>query len=66
MLDGCFKNSRFHDNQSEDKRFLFGRQDQTMWSIALHQHGIEVPQSDLVAYHESEKKDNCIFVIHGM
>lgn len=39
--DKVFHGSRQHDHQSEDKRFLFHRQDQTAASIAFHKSGFK-------------------------
>lgn len=36
---GVCSSSRFHDNQSSDPRFKFGRQDQTAFTIAFHESG---------------------------
>lgn len=36
---GVCSTSRHHDNQSQDPRFLFARQDQTALSIAFHKSG---------------------------
>jgi hypothetical protein len=66
MKAGLFKNSRYHSGQSKDKRFMFARQDQTMWSIALHKLGVSLPQTDNVIYHESPNKKNAIFIVHGL
>lgn len=37
---GIFNGSRHHGNQSTDKRFLFGRQDQSCASLIAHKNGI--------------------------
>jgi hypothetical protein len=50
--EGYFKNSRFHNpDESSDPRYLFGRQDQTNYSCAIHHLGIKIQQNDYVAYY---------------
>lgn len=41
-LDGSFQGSRQHDNQSQDPRFLFHRQDQSAASLIAYQLGMHV------------------------
>jgi len=38
--DGAAAGSRFHDNQSQDPRFKFHRQDQSVFSLSAHKHGL--------------------------
>ncbi len=67
MLDGQFKNSRKHDGQSEDPRFLFGRQDQTALSLACHEFKVRIPQSERIAYYgQNYNKEKLIFFIQGL
>ena len=40
--DGVFNGSRLHDNQSEDSRFLFHRQDQSAATIILNQLNMQL------------------------
>lgn len=60
--------SREHDNQSQDKRFLFHRQDQTCLSIAMHKLGLTSQKDmDYVAYFGSNhNKDKVLLFIQGM
>lgn len=68
---GFFKNSRTHNSlESQDPRFLFGRQDQSAFSMALHKAGVSFLYEDYVAYYNNgrpgynEKK--CYFFIGGL
>jgi len=65
---GLSKGSREHDGQSEDKRFLFHRQDQSCLSIAMHKLVLTSQKDmDYVAYFGSEhNKDKVIFYIQGL
>lgn len=38
--DGAAAGSRLHDNQSQDPRFKFHRQDQSVFSLSAHKHGL--------------------------
>lgn len=65
---GLFRNNRLHDlADSADPRMLHARQDQTIWSLALHGSGVCPNDTDWVAYYGSgynEKK--CKFFINGL
>jgi hypothetical protein len=68
---GLFKNSRYHDeNDSKDPRFLFGRQDQSAFSIALYKAGVSFLYEDYVAYYKGGNTGmdsmKCIFYIGGL
>lgn len=65
---GLSKGSREHDNQSQDKRFLHHRQDQSCLSIAMHKLGlVSLRDMDYVSYFGSQhNKDKVIFFIQGM
>lgn len=65
---GLSKGSREHDNQSQDKRFLFHRQDQSCLSLAMHKLGLTSQKDmDYIAYFNSEhNKDKVIFYIQGL
>jgi hypothetical protein len=68
---GLFKNSRTHDlGDSSDPRFLFGRQDQSAFSMAVHKHGLEFEYVDYVSYYNQGKPgynpDKCLFFIGGL
>jgi len=67
MHAGMFKGSRLHDNQSEDKRFLFHRQDQSAFSLSLHQQQIIMPHyQDIISYYPNKISDEQIFFIKGL
>lgn len=69
--NGFFKNSRTHNpNESSDKRFLFGRQDQSAYSMALHLAGVSFCYDDYVAYYNNGKPgynpEKCVFFIESL
>lgn len=69
--NGYFVNSRTHSPQdSSDPRFLFGRQDQSAFSMAVHTLGIEFEYNDYVAYYNHGQPgynpDKCYFFIGGL
>lgn len=68
MEKGLFKNNRVHDiSDSADSRFIHARQDQSIWSLAIHMAGLNVNDSDYVAYYNSGyNKDKCCFFIGGL
>lgn len=67
MQAGMFKGSRLHDNQSNDKRFLFHRQDQSAFSLSLHKQGIELPANqEFISYYPNKISDNQLFFIKGL
>lgn len=50
-IDGQFEGSRLHDNQSQDPRFRFHRQDQSAASLIAHKLGITLTfLGDLAGY----------------
>lgn len=67
---GVCSTSRYHDGQSNDPRFLFGRQDQTAFTIAFHKAGFTkmYPQNFYSAYHEDGKtyNESVIFLLRGI
>lgn len=68
---GLFKTNRNHDiNDSADSRLLHARQDQTLWSLAIHKRGLIVDDYDYVAYYNSGNpgynKEKCCFFIGGI
>ena len=68
---GLFINSRvYNPNESTDKRFLFGRQDQSAYNMALHKAGVKFDYLDYVAYYNSGNTgynpDKCYFFIGGL
>lgn len=60
--------SRLHDNQSQDPRFLFHRQDQSCLSLSMHKHGFRNERGlDHVAYHGTNfNYEDVIFFIQGI
>jgi len=64
---GVFEGSREHDNQSEDPRFLFHRQDQSVASMLIGIMGLKMhdPQEHC-SYYQKEVKDSVIFLLRGM
>ena len=67
-MKGLFKNDRNHNPlESEDKRFLHSRQDQSAFSMAVHKHKVHVNFTDYVAYYGSgHDKEKCVFFINGI
>lgn len=67
MDDGLSRGSRNHDNQSQDPRFLFHRQDQSCLSLAMYKCKLSIDQPDYVAYYGSGyNKEKCLFFINGI
>lgn len=70
-MAGVCNTSRFHSNQSQDKRFLFGRQDQTLISHCLHKVGYEIKYNsgEYIAYANADfckPTEKTILLIAGM
>lgn len=68
---GLFKNSRTHNpNESSDKRYLHGRQDQSAYSMALYKAGVSFLYEDYVAYYNGGNpgynQEKCMFFIGGL
>lgn len=68
---GLFKNSRTHSlNDSHDPRFLFGRQDQSAYSMALHKAGVKFLYEDFVSYYDHsnplKNSEKAYFFIGGL
>jgi len=68
---GLFRNSRWHNmSESADPRFLFGRQDQSAFSMALYKADVSFLYEDYVAYYNNGKPgynpDKCYFFIGGL
>lgn len=69
--NGLFVNSRLHNpEESSDPRFLFGRQDQSAYSMALYKSGVEFNYVDYVAYYNGGNPgynpEKCYFFIGGL
>lgn len=69
-IAGVFNSSREHNEASQDKRFLFGRQDQVAATIAYYKAGFNNARcfGDLAAYYEPHKHLNpsVLFAIQGL
>lgn len=65
---GLFKNSRVHDvRDSADPRFIHARQDQSIFSLAIHMCGLQIDFTDYVAYYGTNyNPDKCLFFINGL
>jgi len=65
---GLSKGSRLHDNQSEDKRFFFHRQDQSCLNLAIWDLGLKNERvDDMVAYKDTGyNPDKIIFFIQSL
>ena len=68
---GLFKNSRTHNlSESLDPRFLFGRQDQSGFTMSLYKAGVSFLYEDYVAYYNNGRPgynvDKCYFFIGGL
>jgi hypothetical protein len=68
MDAGLSIGSRLHDNQSEDPRFLFHRQDQSCYALACWQLGLRNEKGlDHVAYYGTgHNPEKIIFFIRGI
>jgi len=66
-LDGVFHGSRFHDNQSQDPRFLWHRQDQSAASIILNQLDCKIyDPGQYSSYYEPVIPESVLFTMRGM
>lgn len=68
---GLFKTNRLHDvNDSADPRMIHARQDQTLYSLAIHKCGLQIDDADYVAYYNSGNPgynpEKCYFFIGGL
>ncbi len=66
--DGVFKGSRGHDNQSNDPRFLFHRQDQSAATCIIGKMGLKIhrPKDHCMYDIDGEPNENIIFKLRGM
>ena len=64
--DGVFNGSRHHENQSQDPRFLFHRQDQSAASLVLGKMGITPRENDGMVSYWGSQKENTVFMMRGM
>lgn len=65
---GLFRNNRNRDlADSADPRFVHARQDQTIYSLAIHRCGLHVDDADYVAYYSTPyNPEKCLFFINGL
>lgn len=68
MDSGISRGSRLHDNQSQDPRFLFHRQDQTCLNLAIWELGLRNDKvEDMIAYKGTGyNPDKVIFFIQSL
>lgn len=71
MLLGYSRNNRVHDiSDSADPRMIHARQDQTLYSLAIHMVGLNIDDADYVAYYNGANTgynpDKCLFFIGGL
>lgn len=66
--EGAADGSRHHDNQSSDPRFLFHRQDQSVWSCCLAKMNLKPNDTfgNIVNYRGDGKENDSIILINGM
>jgi hypothetical protein len=65
--DGVFHGSRLHDNQSQDPRFLFHRQDQAAASVIIGKMGLNIETSGVhCQYFQKNLNDSVVFTLRGM
>lgn len=64
--EGGFNGSRKHDKQSNDRRFLFGRQDQAAASIILGKLGMKLGLFQDFVQFKWDKGDHYTFKCEGM
>jgi hypothetical protein len=63
---GLFKTNRSHDERdSADPRFLHARQDQSIFSLAIHRAGVKFLYEDYVAYHSTNYNPERIYFFIG-
>jgi len=65
--DNVFDGSRLHDNQSEDSRFLFHRQDQSAATIILNQLNMKLTDPGIYSeYYSDNISKSVLFTMRGM
>lgn len=62
----AFNGSRLHDNQSQDQRFLFHRQDQACASVIAGQLGMKLHNFGQYVNYYPAYQDGAIFSLRGM
>jgi hypothetical protein len=64
---GVFNGSREHDNQSQDKRFLFHRQDQSAATCIIGEMNLDITNAGFYSeYYSNNLNNNIIFTMRGM
>lgn len=64
--DGAFLGSREHDNQSQDHRFKFHRQDQAVASVIIGQMGLKIYQPGIYSSYYPNDLDKVTFTMRGL
>lgn len=64
--NGAFAGGRGHEGQSQDPRFKFGRQDQSIASILLARLGMQLSEFGSFAGYKWDSKEKVIFACEGM
>ena len=65
--DGIATTSRFHDNQSQDSRFAFSRQEQSIASILYNTMGMRLHDPNhLSCYYAPEMPESVLLTMRGM
>jgi len=65
--DGAFAGSRFHDNQSQDPRFLFHRQDQSAASLLAGMLDMRIHAAgQLSSYYDPAAPASVVFLMRGI
>jgi hypothetical protein len=65
--DGAYSGSRLHDNQSEDPRFLYHRQDQSAASCIINLMGLKLTEwGGLCSYEPGNCNERTVFTLQGM
>jgi hypothetical protein len=69
-LAGVCSTSRLHNNQSQDPRFKFARQDQTAMTIAYHKAGFKneemYEQNVYSSFYQKTYNESVHLIVHGM
>jgi hypothetical protein len=65
---GLFKTNRSKDDKdSADPRFIHARQDQSIYSLAIHKAGLKFEYRDYISYYGTGyDPDRCMFFIGGL
>ncbi len=63
---GCFKGGRSHDNQSQDPRFLWHRQDQSALSLSIAPFNLNLDDLGSVLTYNHKEPGESQYVCNGM